>query len=145
MKPDALLINPELIVKARQDVADQGTGKSLEGFAQLEPALATYIYESTAGIAGKMGPSRERPPRSFRARTRTCWRSSSPASRPCAAAIMSCGRTPSSAPASLSWTHRFRPRPGAVAERTPGLNPKTDARRAQEDRPEPHFLSGGES
>jgi hypothetical protein len=54
MKPDAMLINPELIVKARQEVADQGTGKSLEGFAQLEPALATYIYETTAGIAGKM-------------------------------------------------------------------------------------------
>jgi hypothetical protein len=54
MKPDAMLINPEFIVKARQDIADQGTGKSLEGFAQMEPALATYIYESTAGIAGKM-------------------------------------------------------------------------------------------
>jgi hypothetical protein len=55
MKPDAMLINPEFIVKARQEVADQGTGKSLEGFAQLEPALAGYIYETTAGIAGKMG------------------------------------------------------------------------------------------
>jgi len=54
MKPDAMLINTEFIVKARQDVAEEGTGKSLAGFAQLEPALAGYIYESTAGIAGKM-------------------------------------------------------------------------------------------
>ena len=115
MKPDAMLINPELIVKARQEVADQGTGKSLEGFAQLEPALATYIYESTAGIAGKMGPSRERPPRSFRARTRTCWRSSSPASRPCAAAIMSCGKTRSPAPGWRNWTQSSKQRRSASA------------------------------
>jgi hypothetical protein len=54
MKPDAMLINPEFIIKARQEVADQGTGKSLEGFARLEPALAAYIYETTAGIAGKL-------------------------------------------------------------------------------------------
>jgi hypothetical protein len=49
-----MLINPEFIVKARQEVGDQGTSKSLANFAQLEPALAAYIYEATAGIAGKM-------------------------------------------------------------------------------------------
>jgi hypothetical protein len=54
MKPDAMLINPEFIIQARQEVADQGAGKSLAGFAKLEPALAAYIYETTAGIAGKM-------------------------------------------------------------------------------------------
>jgi hypothetical protein len=54
MKPDGMLIDPEFIVKARQDVAEQGTGKSLEAFAKLEPAMAGYIYETTAGIAGKM-------------------------------------------------------------------------------------------
>ena len=129
MKPDAMLINPELIVKARQEVADQGTGKSLEGFAQLEPALATYIYESTAGIAGKMGPSRERPPRSFRARTRTCWRSSSLASRPCAVATMNSGRTPSLAPAWRSWMHPSRRRPGTAAKRTGMPSPRIDTHR----------------
>jgi hypothetical protein len=54
MKPDAMLINPEFIVEAQQRVAGRGTGKSLESFAKLEPALAAYIYEATAAIAGKM-------------------------------------------------------------------------------------------
>ncbi len=54
MKPDGMLIDPEVILQARQDIADQGTGKSLQAFAQVEPALAAYIYETSAGIAGKM-------------------------------------------------------------------------------------------
>jgi hypothetical protein len=54
MKPDGMLIDPEFIVDARQEVADKGNDQSLAGFAKLEPALASYIYETTAGIAGKM-------------------------------------------------------------------------------------------
>jgi hypothetical protein len=57
MKPDSMLVEAEHIVNARQDVAVKGSGQSLSEFAQTEPALATFIYEGLAAVAGKLSLS----------------------------------------------------------------------------------------
>jgi hypothetical protein len=54
MKPDSMLVEPEHIVSAGQDVATKGNGQSLTEFAQTEPALASFIYERLAVVAGKL-------------------------------------------------------------------------------------------
>jgi hypothetical protein len=57
MKPDSMLVEPEHIVNARQDVAAKGSGQSLTDVAQTEPALASFICESLATVAGKLSLS----------------------------------------------------------------------------------------
>jgi hypothetical protein len=57
MKPDSMLVEPQHIVTARQDVAAKGSGQALNEFAQTEPALASFIYESLATVAGKLSLS----------------------------------------------------------------------------------------
>jgi hypothetical protein len=52
-----MLIEPEHIVAARQDVAVKGSGQALNEFAQTEPALASFIYEGLASVAGKLSLS----------------------------------------------------------------------------------------
>jgi hypothetical protein len=54
MKPDSMLVEPEHIVSARQDIADKGNGAALNEFAQTEPALASFIYESLTAVAGRL-------------------------------------------------------------------------------------------
>ena len=57
MKPDSMLVEPEHIIAARQDVAAKGSGQALNEFAQTEPALASFIYEGLAVVAGKLSLS----------------------------------------------------------------------------------------
>ncbi len=57
MKPDSMLVEPEHIVSAGQDVATKGNGQALTEFAETEPALASFIYERLAVIAGKLSLS----------------------------------------------------------------------------------------
>jgi hypothetical protein len=57
MKPDSMLVEPQHIVSARQDVAAKGSGQTLKEFAQTEPALASFIYEGLAIVAGKLSLS----------------------------------------------------------------------------------------
>jgi hypothetical protein len=57
MKPDSMIVEPEHIISARQDVATKGNQQALNEFAQTEPALASFIYEGLAGIAGKLSLS----------------------------------------------------------------------------------------
>jgi hypothetical protein len=57
VKPDSMLVEPQHIVSARQDVAAKGSGQALNEFAPLEPALASFIYEGLAVIAGKLSLS----------------------------------------------------------------------------------------
>jgi hypothetical protein len=52
-----MLVEPEHIVSARQDVATKGSGQALNEFAQAEPALASFIYEGLASVAGKLSLS----------------------------------------------------------------------------------------
>ena len=54
MKPDSMIVEPEFLLCARQDIAQNGTGEALAAVGQLEPALATFIHESLATIAGKL-------------------------------------------------------------------------------------------
>lgn len=56
-RPDSMLIEPGHIVSARQDVGERGTPKALEELATREPALAAYISESMASLAGKLALS----------------------------------------------------------------------------------------
>jgi hypothetical protein len=57
MKPDSMLVEPEHIVNARQDVAAKGASHALNEFAKTEPALASFIYEALAVVAGKLSLS----------------------------------------------------------------------------------------
>jgi hypothetical protein len=57
MKPDSMLVEPEHIVSARQDVAAKGGGEALSEFAQTEPALASFICDGLVTVAGKLSLS----------------------------------------------------------------------------------------
>jgi hypothetical protein len=57
MKPDGMLVEPRFIVGARQDVAAKGSGQTLTEYGQTEPALASFIHESLAAVAGKLSLS----------------------------------------------------------------------------------------
>src|SRR5262245_56590347 len=57
MKPGSMLVGPEHIIGARQEVAAKGSSQSLSDFAQTEPALASFIYEGLAVVAGKLSLS----------------------------------------------------------------------------------------
>jgi hypothetical protein len=54
MKPDGMLVEPEFLVSARQDVATQGSGPAMTDLAQIEPVLASFLHESLAAVAGKL-------------------------------------------------------------------------------------------
>jgi hypothetical protein len=57
MKPDGMLVEPEHIVNAQQDVSARGSGEILNEVASTEPALASFIYEGLAAVAGKLSLS----------------------------------------------------------------------------------------
>jgi hypothetical protein len=57
MKPDSMLVEPEHITSAGQDVATKGNSQSLTEFAQTEPALASFICDRLAVVAGKLSLS----------------------------------------------------------------------------------------
>jgi hypothetical protein len=57
MKPDSMLVDFEHIARARQDVAAQGTSPAMNEFAATEPALASFLYEGLAVVAGKLSLS----------------------------------------------------------------------------------------
>ena len=57
MKPDSMLVEPAHIIRARQDVAAKGSGEALNEFANAEPALASFVHESLAAVAGKLSLS----------------------------------------------------------------------------------------
>jgi hypothetical protein len=52
-----MLVEPEHIITARKDVASKGSPQALNDFAQTEPALASFIYEGLALVAGKLSLS----------------------------------------------------------------------------------------
>jgi hypothetical protein len=54
MKPDGMLVEPEHLITARQQIANTGGADALNEIAQTEPALASYIHESLATVAGKL-------------------------------------------------------------------------------------------
>jgi hypothetical protein len=57
VRPDSMMIEPVHIVSARQDVGQRGYPGALEELASREPALAAYISESMASLAGKLALS----------------------------------------------------------------------------------------
>jgi hypothetical protein len=57
MKPDSMLIEPGHIVEARQDLGERGFAQALADLSNREPALAAYIAESMASMAGKLALS----------------------------------------------------------------------------------------
>jgi hypothetical protein len=52
-----MLVEPEHIVSARNHVAAKGGTQALTDFAQTEPALASFIFEGLAVVAGKLSLS----------------------------------------------------------------------------------------
>src|SRR5438128_95517 len=52
-----MLVEPQHIVSAGQDVTAKGSGQALSDFARTEPALASFIYEGLAVVAGKLSLS----------------------------------------------------------------------------------------
>lgn len=56
-RPDSMLIDPDHIVAARRGIGDGGNPEALDDLATREPALAAYISESMASLAGKLALS----------------------------------------------------------------------------------------
>jgi hypothetical protein len=54
MKPDGMLVEPEHVTAAFQDVASRGAAEALAELAKTEPALAAFISQHLAGIAGHL-------------------------------------------------------------------------------------------
>jgi hypothetical protein len=57
MKPDSMIVDFDHIVSARKDVSAKGSAGALNEFAEAEPALGSFIYESLAAAAGKLALS----------------------------------------------------------------------------------------
>jgi hypothetical protein len=57
MKPDAMLVEGDFLVTARQAVATKGAPLGLKELGLAEPILAAFIHESLAAVAGKMALS----------------------------------------------------------------------------------------
>jgi hypothetical protein len=49
-----MLVEPSHIMNARQTVEAKGSNDTLAEFSQMEPALASFIYETLAAVAGKL-------------------------------------------------------------------------------------------
>ena len=56
MKPDSMLVDPGMIVKANREVADSER-EALDELKQREPVLGNWIEREMLGLAGKMGLS----------------------------------------------------------------------------------------
>jgi hypothetical protein len=54
MKPDGMIVEPEYLAHARGEVARSGAGAALNTLAESEPAMAAFVHESLAAIAGKL-------------------------------------------------------------------------------------------
>ena len=54
MKPDSMIVEPDYIVQTRADVVRTGTPQSFELVGRTEPALAAFIAEGLASVAGKL-------------------------------------------------------------------------------------------
>jgi hypothetical protein len=52
-----MLVEPDHITSACQDVGAKGTGQFLNDFAKAEPMLASFISERLAVVAGKLALS----------------------------------------------------------------------------------------
>ncbi len=57
MKPDSMLVEPDYLVHARQNIANSGVAEALTALAGTEPALAAFIHECLATVAGKLALS----------------------------------------------------------------------------------------
>jgi len=57
MKPDSMLVEPEHIVNAGQQVTAAGAHQALQALGQSEPALAEFLHHSLAAVAGKLALS----------------------------------------------------------------------------------------
>jgi hypothetical protein len=54
MKPDSMLVEPEYIGEALQAVAGQGPAAALGHLHAEEPALASFLEEKLAALAGRL-------------------------------------------------------------------------------------------
>jgi hypothetical protein len=54
MKPDAMLVEAEMISEALGTLSEKGLEKAFADLASSEPHLASYITHSLCGIAGKL-------------------------------------------------------------------------------------------
>jgi hypothetical protein len=54
MKPDGMLVEPEHVTRALQDVTTRGCDETNAEFAKTEPALAAFISQQSVVIAGKL-------------------------------------------------------------------------------------------
>jgi hypothetical protein len=52
-----MLVEPDYILSARQDIASKGNAGALVEIGQAEPALASFILEMLASVAGKLSLS----------------------------------------------------------------------------------------
>jgi hypothetical protein len=57
MKPDGMLVEPQHLISAREEVASRGCEDALADLGQVEPVLVSFVGESLAAAAGKLALS----------------------------------------------------------------------------------------
>src|SRR5262245_58652272 len=57
MKPDGMLVEPEHVTAAFQDIANRDSDEALAELAKTEPALAAFIGQQLTSTAGKLALS----------------------------------------------------------------------------------------
>ncbi len=57
MKPDGMLVEPDHVTAAFEDVARRGGEDALTALAETEPALAGFIAQHLAAMAGRLALS----------------------------------------------------------------------------------------
>jgi hypothetical protein len=57
IRPDSMIVEPDHIIAARQELGERGFSVVFDDLRSREPALAAYIHEGMAAVAGKMALS----------------------------------------------------------------------------------------
>jgi hypothetical protein len=57
MKPDGMIVEPECVAAALEDVSSRGSDALLTELVNTEPALAAFVSQNAVTIAGKLALS----------------------------------------------------------------------------------------
>lgn len=57
MKPDSMIVEPEFIMKAVEGICERGAARALKDLQGREPALAAFVQDRLATLAGRLALS----------------------------------------------------------------------------------------
>jgi hypothetical protein len=54
MKPDGMIVEPEYLARAHEEIVRAGANAALKELNQSEPAMAVFLHDALASIVGKL-------------------------------------------------------------------------------------------